>query len=425
MKILYVSQYFPPEMGAPAARAAELSRHWAATGHEITVLTGFPNHPTGVVPPEYRRKLRRLVAHEQTDGVNVIRTWLLPFPNRKAHERMLNYSSFCASAASTGLFLKRPDAIIATSPQLLVGLAGWWLARWKRVPFVFEVRDLWPESLAAVGMGKSNSLLHRSLAKIAGFLYRQADRIVVVTPAFEDYLVEHWGVPREKISVVENGVETRLFAPEPSSAKSVLKNELASDGKFVVSYIGTMGMAHGLETIIDAASQLRDTNPEIVFLMLGEGAEKERIAALARKRRLNNLRFVDQQPREKIPAYIGASDVCLVPLKKTDLFKTVIPTKMLEFMSCACPVILGVDGQARAILEEARGGLVIEPENSDALVEAIRYLAANREAARALGKNGREYVVRNFSRRQTAEKYIRVLEHLLNLPERSRTEVAA
>jgi colanic acid biosynthesis glycosyl transferase WcaI len=426
MKILYVSQYFSPEMGAPAARAAELTRHWAAAGHDVSVLTGFPNHPTGVVPPEYRRRFRRLVAHEQVDGVNVVRTWLIPFPNRKAHERMLNYSSFCASAASTGLFLTRPDVVIASSPQLLVGLSGWWLARWKHVPFVFEVRDLWPESLAAVGMGKSTSLLHRSLAKIAGFLYRHTDRIVVVTPAFEDHLVKNWRVPREKISVIENGVETQLFAPEPPSGKATaLRKELASDGKLVVSYIGTMGMAHGLETIIAAASQLRDTNPEIIFLMLGEGAEKERIAALARERGLNNLRFVDQQPREKIPAYICASDVCLVLLKKTDLFKTVIPTKMLEFMSCARPVVLGVDGQARAILEEARGGLVIEPENADALVNAIRYLATNRATARTLGKNGREYIVRNFSRQQTAERYIRVLQQLLNLPERSRTEVAA
>src|SRR5271163_134765 len=177
MKILYVSQYFPPEMGAPAARAAELSRHWARSGHEVTVLTGFPNHPTGAVPPEYRRKFRHLIAHEQTGGVSVVRTWLLPFPNRKAHERILNYSSFCASAASTGLFLSRPDVVIATSPQLLVGLSGWWLARCKRVPFVFEVRDLWPESLAAVGVGEENSILHRALARIANFLYRHADHI--------------------------------------------------------------------------------------------------------------------------------------------------------------------------------------------------------------------------------------------------------
>jgi colanic acid biosynthesis glycosyl transferase WcaI len=427
MKILYVSQYFPPEMGAPAARAAELSRHWAAAGHDVTLLTGFPNHPTGVIPPEYRDKFRRLVAHEQTNGVNVIRTWLLPFPNSKAHERMLNYSSFCISAASTGLFLSRPDVVIATSPQLLVGLSGWWLARWKRAPFVFEVRDLWPESLAAVGMGKGDSLLHRSLAKIAGFLYRHANRIVVVTPAFEDYLVEHWNVPREKISVIENGVETQLFAPEPlaGGTGSNLRRELDAEEKFVVSYIGTMGMAHGLETIIAAAVQLRATNPDVVFLMVGEGAAKQRIASLARERGLNNLRFVDQQPREKIPAYIAASDVCLVLLKKTDLFKTVIPTKMLEFMSCARPVILGVDGQARSILEEARAGLVIEPENSDALVNAIRYLAANREEARELGQNGRAHILRRFSRPQTAERYIRVLEHMLNLPERRGTELAA
>ncbi|MFZ0816314.1 MAG: glycosyltransferase family 4 protein [Candidatus Sulfotelmatobacter sp.] len=427
MKILYVSQYFPPEMGAPAARAVELSRHWAAAGHEVTVLTGFPNHPTGVVPREYRDKFRRLVVRERIHGVTVVRTWLLPFPNRKAYERILNYSSFCASAASTGIFLSRPDVVIATSPQLLVGLSGWWLARWKRVPFIFEVRDLWPESLAAVGMGNGDSLLHRSLAKIAGFLYRRSDRIVVVTPAFEDYLVEHWRVPREKISVIENGVETDVFAPPVFTADSAtsLRRELGFEGKFVVSYIGTMGMAHGLETIISAAMLLQETNPEIAFLLLGEGAEKEHIIALARERGLSNLQFIGQQPREKIPTYISASDVCLVLLKKADIFKTVIPTKMLEFMSCARPVILGVDGQARSILEESQGGLVIEPENAYALAEAIRYLAANRELARELGYNGREHIVRKFSRRQTAGKYIRVLERVLNLPERRKTEIAA
>ncbi len=419
MNILYVSQYFPPEMGAPAARAAELSRHWVAAGHDVTILTGFPNHPTGVVPLEYRKKFRRLLARERIDGVNIVRTFLLPFPNRKAHERILNYCSFCLSAAGTGMFLSRPDLVIATSPQLLVGLSGWWLARRKHVPFIFEVRDLWPESLAAVGIGNENSALHRVLSKIAGFLYRRSDHIVVVTPAFEDHLVKHWRVPREKISVIENGVETDLFAPHSSHSELVvsLKRELELEGKFVVSYIGTMGMAHGLETVLAAAAQLRSTNPDIVFLLVGEGAEKDRILAMARERGLANLRFVGQQPRETIPAYIEASNVCLVLLKKNDLFKTVIPTKMLEFMSCACPVILGVDGQARAILEEANAGLVIEPENSAALVDAILYLAANPKSAREMGHNGREHILRKYSRRQTAERYVRVLQRFLNLPE--------
>jgi colanic acid biosynthesis glycosyl transferase WcaI len=421
MKILYISQYFPPEMGAPAARAAELSRRWADSGHNVTVLTGFPNHPTGVIPTEYRYRFRRLVSCEQINGVKVIRTWLLPFPNRKAYERMLNYSSFGLSAAITGLFLPRPDVIIGSSPQLLVALSAWWLAWCKRVPFVFEVRDLWPESLIAVGLGDANSLLHRTLAAIAKFLYRHADRIVVVTPAFKDHLVTHWQVPREKITVVENGVETQLFAPQPIATA---KTKLGLAQKFVVSYIGTMGMAHGLETVIAAAAELQAQHPGIHFLLIGEGAEKARIVAQARERNLTNLQFVDQQPRETIPAYIAASDACLVLLKKSDVFKTVIPTKMLEFMSCARPVILGVDGQAREIVEEAQAGIAIEPENARALAEAVLYLANNLDRCTELGRNGRDYIVRKFSRRATAEKYIRELDRMI-YPEKNFSNVAA
>jgi colanic acid biosynthesis glycosyl transferase WcaI len=411
MNILYISQYFPPEMGAPAARAAELSMHWSKAGHEVTVLTGFPNHPTGVVPPEYRAKFRRLVAREKVGGVNVVRTWLFPFPNRKPYERILNYTSFCLSAAITGLFLPRPDVIIGSSPQLLVALSAWWLARWKNVPFVFEVRDLWPESLIGVGMGDGNSLLHRTLGKIAGFLYRKSDLVVVVTPAFKDYLAEHWRVPCAKISVVENGVETQLFAPQPATE---LRKELDVEDKFVASYIGTMGMAHGLETLLGAAERLQNTNPEIAFLLVGEGADKSRIVALANQRGLKNLTFLAQQPRETIPAFIAASDVCLVLLKNSDVFKTVIPTKMLEFMSCARPVILGVDGQARSILEQAHAGLSVEPENPAALADAICLLSKNRDLSRELGRHGRDYIARNFSRIRTAEKYIRELERLLD-----------
>jgi colanic acid biosynthesis glycosyl transferase WcaI len=433
MNILYISQYFPPEMGAPAARAAELSKHWAAAGHEVTILTGFPNHPTGVVPAEWRQKFRRLIFREQIDGVNVVRTWLLPFPNRKAYERILNYSSFCFSAAVSGLFLSRPDVVIATSPQLLVGLSGWWLARWKQIPFVFEVRDLWPESLSAVGMAGVNSFLHRSLQQIAAFLYRNCDHIVVVAPAFEDHLVKYWKTPREKISVIENGVETNLFAPASdlrrgafcTATSTALRKQLDLEGNFVASYIGTIGMAHGLETIIDAAVQLRESNPEVSFLIVGEGAEKDRIVNLARERGATNVRFLGQQPRERIPDYIGASDACLVLLKNAEVFKTVIPTKMLEFMSCVRPVILGVGGQARQILEEAGGGIVIEPENADALARAIQRLAADPDVAHEMGQRGREYIVRQFSRRQTAEKYIEVLEALLHIPERLRAKAAA
>jgi glycosyltransferase involved in cell wall biosynthesis len=378
-------------------------------------LTGFPNHPTGVVPPEWRTRLRHLFYRERVGRVDVFRTWLWPLPNRKAHERMRNYASFCISAALRGMTLPRPDVIISSSPQLLVGLSGWWISFTRQVPFVFEVRDLWPESLTAVGVGDENSLLHHVLAAIAKFLYERSDRIVVVTPAFREHLMRHWRVPEEKIAIVENGVETDLFAPASSASNDALRRDLGAEGKFLASYIGTMGNAHGLETLLTSAAQLQH-NRNVLFLLLGEGAEKERIKTLAQSRGLTNVRFLDQQPREKIPAFISASDACLVLLKKTEVFKTVIPTKMLEFMSCARPVILGVDGQARQILEEAGAGIVIEPENAVALVAAISQLSSNRELGTAMGEKGREHILRNFSRHRTAEKYLALLESLVRNP---------
>jgi glycosyltransferase involved in cell wall biosynthesis len=407
LKILYISQYFPPEMGAPAARVSELSRHWAEAGHEVTVLTGFPNHPDGKVRPEYRKRFRRGVSHDKVDGVSVVRTWLLPFPNRRPYERILNYSSFCASASLTGSFLQRADVIIATSPQLLVGLAGWWIARFQRVPFVLEIRDLWPESLAAVGVGNANSLIHRAIGKLAGFLYRQADHIVVVTPAFRERLIHDWLVPEVKISVVQNGVETALFSPP--RADPGLRTALGVDGKFVVSFIGTIGLAHGLETLISAAERLQRDAPDVLFMLVGEGADRERVQASAQNKCLANVCFVPQQPRGAIPSYICGSDVCLVLLRNSEVFETVIPTKMLEFMSCARPVILGVKGQAQQILESAHAGISIEPGNSDALCDAVLQLKQNRALREALGRNGREYILQNLSREKTAADYLEVL----------------
>jgi len=421
VKILYVSQYYPPEMGAPAARVAELSRHWVQAGHDVTVLTGFPNHPTGKLAPAYRKAFRRLVSREIQEGVKITRTWLLPLPNRKAHERILNYSSFCISAALSGIFLARPQAVIATSPQLLVGLSGWWLARLKRVPFIFEVRDLWPESLVAVGMGNDTSLLHRALSKIANFLYRHSDRIVVVSPAFKEYLVDRLHVDAAKLFVVENGVETEVF--HPAVADSDLEKRLGLEGKFVVSYIGTMGIAHGLETVLNTAERLQHSHPEIAFLFVGEGADKQRVVSIAQQMQLNNVRFISEQPRERIPDFIAASDACLVLLKRDEIFKTVIPTKMLEFMSCARPVILGVDGHARKIIKDAAAGIFIRPASEDDLTAAVIRLAQDNQLRTTLGRNGRKFILQFYSRRQTAKKYAAFLEALIG--DQPKAEAAA
>lgn len=411
-------------MGAPAARAAELSRHWARMGHSVTVLTGFPNHPTGVVPPEWGDRLRQLRYSEVTDGVRVERTWLWPLPNRKAHERIRNYVSFCLSAGFSGLDLPTPDVVIATSPQLLCALAGWWIAWWKRVPFVFEVRDLWPESLAAVGAGGEGTLLHRTLGAIADFLYQRAERIVVVTPAFKEHLVTHRGVAAEKIEIVQNGVETELFRPDAKAAEEI-RRQLGLEECFVICYIGTMGMAHGLETLIAAAEELQTAMPEARFVLIGEGAEKAHIQQLAAKRHLDNIQFLDQQPRESIPAFVSAADLCLVLLKRTDLFKTVIPTKLLEYMACARTVVVGVDGQSRSIVEEAGAGVFVEPENSLALAGTIRELAGDSARRVQMGSNGRRYIVERLSRERTARDYVEVLEELLRSVRKRKNEAAS
>jgi glycosyltransferase involved in cell wall biosynthesis len=408
MKILYVSQYYPPETGAPAARVSELARHWVRAGHEVTVLTGFPIHQTGIVDPDYRSRMRRLVYREEMDGVDVVRTWLMPLPNRRVYERILIYGSFWLSSSLRGTFLSRPDIVIATSPQLLVGLTGLWISRIKRAPFVLEVRDLWPESLIASGVGNSSSLATRSLSLIASLLYRSSDHVVAVTDAIRQALITKRNLTSTKVSVVENGVETEMFAPaDPSDS---VKDSLGLSGKFVVSYIGTLGQAQGLDVAIRAAAALSDRAKDIQFLIVGEGADKENLIAQADRAGLENIRFISGQPRKDVPGLIGASDVCMVLLKKRDVFETVIPTKMLEFMSCGRPVILGVNGQARSVLESAEGGLFFEPEDSTALADAIVRLHQDAPLRDAFGKQGRSYVVKNLAREAKAREYLELLD---------------
>jgi glycosyltransferase involved in cell wall biosynthesis len=324
---------------------------------------------------------------------------------------MLNYSSFALSASATGTFISRPEIVIATSPQLLVGLAGYWLALAKRVPFIFEVRDLWPESLSAVGLGLQTSMMNRTLGKIADFLYARASRIVAVSPAIREHLVTARGISPEKVSTVANGVETAIFHPDDSCAAA--KERLKVSKKFVVGYIGTIGLAHGLETLLQAAESLKATAPDIAFLIVGEGAEKQRILHLATERNLTNCIFLGQQPREEIPALLNACDACLVMLRAADVFRTVIPTKMLEMMACARPVIVAVDGQARSIVEQANAGIFVPPENAAALVKAISVLKNNPDLGRQLGQNGRDHILAYYARRNTAAQYIAVLDEVL------------
>lgn len=407
MKILYVSQYFPPEMGAPAARVYELSRAWAALGHDVTVLTGFPNHPTGVIPAEYRGEYLR---REIVDGIKVVRVPIYAAANKGLLKRSLNYASFSASATLLGpAVTSRPDVLIATSPQFMCGVAGRLVAWGKRVPFVFEVRDLWPRSIVEVGAMKANSPAVKVLELLEWALYKTADHIVAVTESFVDEIAAT-GVSKDKISVVTNGVDLELFQPgERASAREALG--LPSD-KFIATYVGTHGMAHGLDLVLDAAQAL--SAKPIHFLLVGEGAEKAALKQRAQTQGINNVTFWDQRPRTEVAKILNASDLCLVLLRDKGLFRTVIPSKIFEFMGAGRPILTTVDGESRTIIETAGAGVFSSPGDANALVATLEALLGPDAGQRleAMGRSGRGYVEAHYSRPALAARYLEVLQRV-------------
>ena len=415
MQVLYISQYYPPEACAPAARVDCFTRAWARNGADVRVLTGFPNHPEGIVHAEFRHAWRRGFVREEREGVKVYRTWLYPSANRKLWGRGANFASFAASAAVAGpCVAPREGVVIATSPQILVGVAGCVTGTLRFLPWVLEVRDLWPESLVGVGQASANSLLYRSIGRLARFLYRHATHIVVDGEWKRKHLARQ-GVEERKISVIRNGVEEDFCLPPGSggahSARLQLRKELGLRDEFVLLYAGTLGMAHGLETVLEAAERLRDRR-DIVFLLMGAGAERGPIEARVEEMRLSNVRLLEKQPREKIPAHLAAADACLVPLRNKEVFKSAIPSKMFEAMAAGKPVILGVEGEAKEILLTSQAGLAVRPEDPEAMVAAILALRNDPPLCHALGRNGRQSVMENYLRRTEAAKYLNLLSEL-------------
>jgi glycosyltransferase involved in cell wall biosynthesis len=416
LNILYISQYFPPEVFAPAARIADLAREWVRAGHEVRILTGFPNYPEGVLHSDYHRQWRKGYGREERDGAEIYRTWLYPAAKRGFWGHPANYCSFALSAAVAGLWIAPGNGVvIATSPQLLVGLTGYIVARARRLPFVFEVRDLLPQSFGAVGAG---SLAYRGLQGLADFLYLHADRIVVVGEWQRNSLIAT-GVRPEKITVVRNGARDDFCldpeSPEGQALREHTRRELRIADRFVVAYAGALGMAQGLETVLLAAERLGDCS-SVIFLLIGEGGEREQLLDRIRELRLTNVCFLGKQPREKVPAYLAAADVCVVPLRRREVYKTAIPSKMFEAMAAAKPVILGVEGEAKEILLDAQCGIAIPPDDSDALANAILRLLQRPELGRALGANGRRAVREKYSRHKQASAYLELLAGLVNTP---------
>ena len=415
MQVLYISQYYPPEACAPAARVDSFTREWVRDGADAAVLTGFPNHPEGILHADYKKAWQHGFVREERAGVKVYRTWLYPSANRKLWRRGLNFTSFAVSAALAGpCVAPRDGVIIATSPQILVGVSGWAVGTARFLPWVFEVRDLWPESLVGVGQATAGSLLYRSVGRVANFLYRHATHIVVDGEWKRRHLI-HQGVEEKKISVIRNGIEEDFClhpnSADAHSARLQLRKELGLGDEFVLLYAGTFGMAHGLETVLQAAERLKSRS-DIVFLLMGAGAERGELCQRIEKLQLSNVRLLEKQPRERIPAFLAAVDACLVPLRNKEVFKSAIPSKMFEAMAAGKPAILGVEGEAKEILLASQAGLAIRPEDPEDMVAAILRLRNDPSLCQALGQNGRQAVLNKYLRRTQAALYLNLLGEL-------------
>jgi hypothetical protein len=404
MRILFFSHYFPPEGNAPASRTHENCKRWVAAGHDVTVITCAPNSPDGIVYEGYANKLYQ---REVVDGIDVRRVWTFIAANKGTVLRIINFVSYLVSAFILSFFVKKPDLVIATSPQFFCGWAGVLYKWFRRVPFILEIRDIWPESIVAVGAMRNSRLLG-VLEWLEVRMYAAADHIVTVGAGYRRRLLEK-GVPERKVSIIMNGVNRDLF--EPRGPAAALARQWHVDGKFVCGYVGTIGMACGLGTVLDAAAALKhEGRDDIVFMLVGEGAQREELEAEKRGRGLDNVIFTGRQPKEMMPDFLSIMDVSLVHLRKTDLFTTVMPSKIFEAAGMAKPIINGVGGFAAEFIEEAGAGINIEPENSEELVRALIELQEDPELRKAMGESGRAYVVTYYDRDKLAQDYMHVIE---------------
>lgn len=406
MRILYLSQYFAPEIGATQTRAYEMAHHLVRAGHQVTMVAEVPNHPSGVIPPEYRGKLWE---RSEMDGIEVLRVWVKASPDKTFARRMAFYLTYMVNATLAGLLLARGryDALVATSPPLFVGGAALALSRLRRMPLLFEVRDLWPESAVALGeLSRPRAVAWATRLEEA--CYRRARRIVVVTEGIRRRLEERgFG---DKVIVIPNGANTELFRPAPA-AGAALRARLGLADKFLVVYAGIHGLAQGLETALGAARRLQ-SDPDIHFLFVGEGPKKAELLALKDQMGLGNVTMLPEAPRSEMTAYLSAADVALVPLRKLELFQGALPSKMFDAWACGCPVLLTIDGEARRVLEEAGGGLFVEPENEEQLAQAIARLKGEPDRLRQYGAQGRRHVEEHYSRQRLAEQLEQTLRSM-------------
>lgn len=401
-----MTQYFPPEVGAPQNRIYELAKLLVKRGHEVTVLTGMPNYPAYEIFDGYKGKI---IHKEEMEGIKVVRTWLYVTKNTGFIPRLMNYFSFTFSSVLLGSFLVgRQDIVITESPPLFLGASGYILSKLKRAKFIFNVSDLWPESAVKLGVLK-NQLLIRLSTWLEEFSYRKSQLITGQTQGIIDD-IERRGY--KHTFLLTNGTDTKFFTPENRSEE--LRKEWNISDKFAVVYAGIIGIAQGLDIILEAADLLKE-NRKIQFLLIGEGPEKKRLMEKADKMGLTNISFIPLQEKKKMPKIIASMDATIVPLKRLELFKGALPSKMFEALASELPIILAVEGEAQRLIERSGGGICVEPENAKEVAEAVLKLANHPDFAKQLGKNGRQFVKEYYDREVIVK---RLEEKLIDLVKR-------
>lgn len=408
MKILFITDNFPPEVNAPATRTYEHVTEWQKRGADITIITCAPNFPHGKVYDGYKNKFYQ---KEKIGDIEVIRVWSYITSNSGFTKRVLDYFSFAFMSFWVGLFQKH-DIVIATSPQFFTTWAAWGISKIKRKPWIFELRDLWPESIRTVGAMKQERILDW-LEKIELGLYRDADKVIAVTDAFKNNLIQR-GIDSKKIEVVTNGSNMDLFSPREKDLDLI--QSLNLENKFIIGYIGTHGMAHSLDFIVRSISKIDD--PNIHFLFIGDGSMKSKVTQMASMLSLTNITFLEPVAKEKVPKYLSIIDISLAPLKKSDTFKTVIPSKIFESSAMGKPTLLGVEGQAQKIIEKYNAGICFLPENEKDFITKVILLKNDADLYRDC-VSGCQVLAKDYDRKKLANKMLYTLEEVVK---RHRTE---
>lgn len=402
MRILILTQFYPPEFGAAAVRLSRLARLLAADSHAVTVLTGMPNYPEGVIRAGYRG---RVLMRETLDGVNVERVWVYASPSKGTRARLLNQFSFMVMAALRGTFLSRADVILVESHPLFVCLTGGWLKRVKRAPVVLNVSDLWPESAVATGALRADSSMVKVATRVERWAYDDAAQIVGMTEGVLEGIRAVLPNP-ERSTLIKNAVDLEAFHPADAALRSQARARFDLGDRFTVVHIGNMSLTYDFKTMIETAAAL----PELLFLFVGGGSQEQTIRGWVAERGLENVRFAGVLPHTEMPLVWAAADACLIALGDHSVAGGTRPAKLYEALATGTPVVAAIRGEGAALVEEAGAGIVVPIGDAAAMAAALKQMVAFPDERKALSQHGRVYAEANLSPEQVRNAYLEVFE---------------